>query len=76
MAIKEATQSVPWRNLHRVVLYQVEEGIIGARRQSVGQRAWPFEWQVERQSPVRAVMREAISGASREAITCPDSAPS
>ena len=37
MAIKEATQSVPWRNLHRVVLYQVEEGISGARRQSVGQ---------------------------------------
>ena len=33
MAIKEATQSVPWRNLHRVVLYQVEEGISGARRQ-------------------------------------------
>lgn len=58
MAIKEATQSVPWRNLHRVVLYQVEEGISGARRQSVGQGG-------------SGEMSVAIRVASREASTCP-----
>ena len=60
MAIKEATWSVPGRNLHSVVLYHsdVEEGIIGARRQSVGQGG-------------SGEMSVAIRVASREASTCP-----